>query len=105
MDAPGVSERAAADDTRSKGTDVGPRLAEARRLSIQRERALQTKLSTQLSGLANIFRRPSQLKLAKGELAPSEMSQRPQPATTQPSLASVASEGVPEGSLSLKGSI
>ena len=33
MDAPGVSERAAADDTRSKGTDVGPRLAEARRLS------------------------------------------------------------------------
>ena len=79
--------------------------AEAKRLSIQRERALKPKLSTQLSGLANIFRRPSQLKLAKGELAPSEMSQRPQPATTQPSLASVASEGVPEGSLSLKGSI
>ena len=39
------------------------------------------------------FRRPSQLNLAKGESAPSEMSQRPQPATTQPSLASVASEG------------
>ena len=73
--------------------------AEAKRLSIQRERALQPKLSTQLSGLANIFRRPSQLKLAKSESAPSEMSQRPQPATTQPSLASVASEG------SLKGSI
>ena len=70
--------------------------AEAKRLSIKRERGLQPKLSTQLSGL---FRRPS---LAKSESAPSEMSPRPEPATThKPSLASVASEG----SVSLKGSI
>ena len=70
--------------------------AEAKRLSIKRERGLQPKLSTQLSGL---FRRPS---LAKSESAPSDLSPRPEPATThKPSLASVASEG----SLSLKGSI
>ena len=70
--------------------------AEAKRLSIQRERALQPKLSTQLSGL---FRRPS---LAKSESAPSDLSPRPELATThKPSLASVASEG----SVSLKGSI
>ena len=70
--------------------------AEAKRLSIKRERGLQPKLSTQLSGL---FRRPS---LAKSESAPSDLSPRPEPATThKPSLASVASEG----SVSLKGSI
>ena len=70
--------------------------AEAKRLSIKRERGLQPKLSTQLSGL---FRRPS---LAKSESAPSDLSPRPELATThKPSLASVASEG----SVSLKGSI
>ena len=64
--------------------------AEAKRLTIKRERALSKQLS--LGGLASIFRRPapndssSHLKLARSESAPTEMSPRPQPAISRPQL-------------------